>query len=130
MVDSSTNDYDVLEQAMEEAQLRELPLHVVTMLRRISPELARNRDSKEASQVTAGVEESLVDWSRYYPGIEIHMEQTDQFVKYALEHQRSIRLVVVDAEHHDEVTQLIEMTRPRVLHDASFSVFVIRNQHP
>src|ERR1035441_9064226 len=100
-LNSSTVDYDVLQQAMEEAQLRELPLRVV-----------RTTD-RGGMQADSAVDESLVNWARRYPGIDIRVVHTDQLLRYVVAHESSIRSVVLGAEHHKEVAQLVELTRSR-----------------
>jgi nucleotide-binding universal stress UspA family protein len=126
LVDSSTSDYDVLQQAMEEARLRELPLRVVRTNRRSRADNGGDGADAERGQLDAALAESLANWSRYYPGIDTLVVHTEQFLGYVTEHQASIRSVVLGAEHHHEVAQLVELTRARALHDANFSVLVIR----
>jgi nucleotide-binding universal stress UspA family protein len=116
-LNSSTVDYDVLQQAMEEAQLRELPLRVV---RTTHP---------GGVQADSAVDESLVKWTRRYPGIDIRVVHTDRLLRYVVAHETSIRSVVLGAEHHEEVAQLVELTRSRAPLDASPSVLVIRGRH-
>ncbi|MGA9611840.1 MAG: universal stress protein [Mycobacterium sp.] len=116
-LNSSTVDYDVLQQAIGEAQLRELPLRVV---RTTHP---------GGMQADFAVDESLVNWAQRYPGIDIRVVHTDQLLRYVVAHESSIRSVVLGAEHHEEVAQLVELTRSRAPLDASPSVLVIRGQH-
>lgn len=122
LLNSSTSDYDVLQQAMEEAQLRELPLRVVTNWRRT----ASATDDHAGAEDSTTIEDSLVNWTQCYPGLDMRVVHIDQFLRYVMEHQASIRSVVLGAEHHHDVAQLVELTRARALHDANFSVFVIR----
>lgn len=129
LLDSSTSDYDVLQQAVEEARLRGLPLRVVTTHPRGPDDPEGDRTAAEGGQLDAALAESLINWSRYDPGIDTHVMHTEQFLRYVIEHQASIQSVVLGAEHHDEVAQLVELTRSRALHDANFSVFVIRGRH-
>jgi nucleotide-binding universal stress UspA family protein len=129
LVDSSTSDYDVLQQAIEEARLRELALRVVRTSRRSPAETGGDRVAAEVDQLDAALEESLANWTRCYPDLDTTVVHSDQFLRYVTEHQSSIQSVVVGAEHHDEVAQLVELIRSRVLHDANISVFVIRGRH-
>jgi nucleotide-binding universal stress UspA family protein len=126
LLDSSTSDYDVLQQAMEEARLRKLSLRVVRKNRRSPADTGADRAEAEGSQLDAALEESLVNWTRCYPDIDTRVVHTEQFLPYVIEHQASIQSLVLGAEHHREVAQLVELTRSRALHDANFSVFVIR----
>jgi nucleotide-binding universal stress UspA family protein len=128
LLDSSTSDYDVLQQAMEEAQVRKLPLRVVRMNRHTTADTRGDRADADGGQLDAALEEALVNWTRCYPGIDTRVEHTDQFVRYVTENRGSIQSVVLGAEHH-EVAQLVELTRSRALNDANLSVFVIRAQH-
>lgn len=129
LVGSSTSDYDVLQQAMEQAQLRELALRVVRTNRRSTADTRDDRAAAENSQPDAALEESLVNWAHYYPGIDMRIVHTDLFLSYVTAHQASIQSVILGAEHHDEVAQLVELTRSRALHDANFSVLVVRGLH-
>ncbi len=115
LLDSSTTDYDVLQHAMEEARLRELSLHLVTV-----------RDSSEPEDA---LEQRLVNKARSYPGIDMRVVHADEFLRYVAEHQRSIQSLILGAEHHHEVAQLVELTRSRTLGEANFSVLVVRGQH-
>jgi nucleotide-binding universal stress UspA family protein len=126
LLNSSTSDYDVLQQAMEEAQLRELSLRVVRTNWRSTASATDDRAGTEDSKLDAAIEDSLVNWTQCYPGLDMRVVHTDQFLQYVMEHQASIQSVVLGAEHHHDVAQLVELTRARALHDANFSVFVIR----
>jgi hypothetical protein len=53
---------------------------------------------------------------------------TDQLLRYVAAHETSIRSVVLGAEHHEEVAQLVELTRSRAPLDAYPSVLVVRGQ--
>ena len=129
LLDSSTDEYDVLQQAIEETQLRELPLRVVMPHRHSPNDTKGDRGKVEVSQPEAAIEESLVNWTRRYPGIDARIVHADQFLRYVAEHQGSIQSVVLGAAHHHEVAQLVELTRSRALHDANLSVLVVRGQH-
>jgi nucleotide-binding universal stress UspA family protein len=129
LLDSSTDEYDVLQQAIEETQLRELPLRVVMPYRHSPNDTKGSRGKVEGSRPDAAIEESLVNWTRCYPGIDARIVHADQFLRYVAEHQGSIQSVVLGAAHHHEVAQLVELTRSRALHDANLSVLVIRGQH-
>ncbi len=128
-LNSSTVDYDVLQQSMEEAQLRELPLRVVRTTHPDATDLGHRRAGDEHLQADSGVDEALVNWARRYPGIDIRVVHTDQLLRYVVAHESSIRSVVLGAEHHKEVAQLVELTRSRAPLDASPSVLVIRGEH-
>lgn len=128
LLNSSTADYDVLQQAMEEAQLRELPLRVVRTSHPNATDLRGSHADAGGVQTDSAFDESLVNWARRYPGIDMRVVHTDQFLRYVAEHEASIRSVVLGAEHHDEVTQLVELTRSRAPLDASPSVLVVRGQ--
>lgn len=129
LLDSSSSDYDVLEQAMEEARLRELALRVVTTNRRSPAGIGADRVEADSGLLEATLKRSLDNWSRSNPAIDTHVVHADQFVGYVTKHQASIQTVVLGAEHYDEVAQLVELTRSKTLHDANLSVFVIRGQH-
>lgn len=115
LLDSSTTDYDVLQHAMEEARLRELSLRVVTV--------------PGSSEQGVAPEEQIVNWAGSYPGIDTRVVHADEFLRYVAEHQRSIQSLILGAEHHHEVAQLVELTRSRTLGEANFSVLVVRGQH-
>lgn len=128
LLGSSTSDYQVLEQAMEEARLRDLPLRAVTTNRHSAADRGDRNQAAEGDVLDASLKECLDNWARCYPAVETCVVHTDQFVAYVTEHQASIRSVVLGAQHHHEVAQLVELTRSRALHDANLSVLVIRGQ--
>ena len=128
-LNSSTADDDVLQQSMEEAQLRELPLRVVRTSHPNATDLRGSQADAGDVQTDAAVDESLVNWARRYPGIDMRVVHTDQLLRYVAAHETSIRSVVLGAEHHEEVAQLVELTRSRAPLDANPSVLVVRGQH-
>lgn len=128
-LNSSTADDDVLQQSMEEAQLRELPLRVVRTSHPNATDLRGSQADAGDVQTDAAVDESLVNWARHYPGIDMRVVHTDQLLRYVVAHETSIRSVVLGAEHHEEVAQLVELTRSRAPLDANPSVLVVRGQH-
>ncbi|WP_375481418.1 universal stress protein [uncultured Mycobacterium sp.] len=126
LLDSSTSDYEVLQHAMEEARLRALPLLAVTTNGRSAANIGRDQKDVEGDRLDTSLKECLGNWAVGYPGIEARVVHTDQLVAYVTEHQASIRLVVLGAEHHHEIAQLVELTRSGPLHDANLSVLVVR----
>ena len=112
LLDPSTLEYDVLQQAMEEAELRGLPLHIVM-----------------TTPATAAVDALLISWTQRYPGLDIRPVHTDQLLSYVAEHETSIRSVVLGATHDREVSKLVELIRSRAAAHTDFSVIVVRDQH-
>jgi nucleotide-binding universal stress UspA family protein len=112
LLEPSTIDYDVLQQAMEEAQLRGIPLHAVM-----------------TTPSTAAVDELLISWTQKYPGIDLHLVHTDQLLRYVAEHERSIRSVVLSASHDLDVSKLVELIRSRAAAYTDLSVIAVRGQH-
>lgn len=112
LLEPSAIDYDALQLAMEEAELRRLPLHAVM-----------------TTPATAAADELLISWSQKYPHIDLHLEHTDELLRYVAEHKMSIRAVVLGASHHSEVPKLVELIRSRAAAYTDFSVIVVRGQH-
>ncbi len=112
LVEPSTIDYDALQLAMEEAELRGLPLHAVM-----------------TTPATAAVDELLISWTQKYPHIDLHLEHTDHLLRYVAEHEMSIKSIILGAGHDSEVSKLIELTRSRAAAYTDFSVIVVRGKH-
>ncbi|WP_163748135.1 universal stress protein [Mycobacterium noviomagense] len=129
LLHNSTDEYEVLQQAMEEALLRELGLRVVMTDRDSSTDMRFNPTSIQSRCALAVLDEHLVNWTRRYPGIDTCFVHTERSVHYVEQHEGSIESVVLGAENRDEVAQLVELTRSKTLHDANFSVLVVRGQH-
>jgi nucleotide-binding universal stress UspA family protein len=114
LLETAAIDYDVLQQAMEEAQLRGIPLHAVM-----------------TTPATTAVDELLISWTQRYPGLDLRIEHehTDQLLRYVAEHETSIRSVVLCASHDREVSKLVELIRSRAAAYTDFSVIAVRGQH-
>ncbi len=112
LLEPSTIDYDVLQLAMEEAELRALPLYILM-----------------TTPATAAVDELLISWTQSYPHIDLHLEHTDQLLRYVAEREMSVKSVVLSACHDSEVSQLVEFIRSRAAAYSDFSVIVVRSQH-
>ena len=105
-------DYDLLQLAMEESELRGLPLHILT-----------------ATPSTAAVDELLASWTQTYSHIDLHLEHADQLLRYVSEHETSVRSVVLGAGHDSEISTLVNLLRSRTAAYPDFSVIVFRGQH-
>lgn len=117
LVHSSSDEYDVLQQAMEEAYSRKIPLRVVL------------EQPCRADGSAAAIEERLINWSSCYPGMDARVVHAKHLTQYVAEHRNLILSVVVGGQYHGEITELVELTRSRPLHDASFAVYVVRPKH-
>lgn len=129
LLDGSTSDYDVLQQAIEEARLRKLALGVVTINRHSLSETGCDGVNTDSFELDAALAESLAAWTQSNPSIDTRILHANEFLTYVTEHQASIQSVVLGAEHHQEVAQLVELTRSRALHEANLSVLIIRGRH-
>ncbi|MDT5207422.1 MAG: hypothetical protein QOD34_4058 [Mycobacterium sp.] len=112
LLEPSAIDYDVLQLAMAEAELRGLPLHILM-----------------TTPATAAVDELLIGWTHSYPHIALHLERTDHLVRYVAENQMLVESVVLGADRESEVSKLVEFIRSRAAAYADFSVIVVRSQH-
>lgn len=112
LLEPATIDYDVLQLAMEEAELRRLPLYAVM-----------------TTPATAAVDELLISWTARYPHMDLHVEHTDQLLTFVTEHEMTIRSVVLGAKHDREIAELVELVRSRAAFYTDFSVIVVRDRH-
>ena len=112
LLEPNTVDYDVVQLAMEEADLRGLSLRAVM-----------------TAPATATVDELLISWTQRYPAIDLHLEHTDQLLSFVIEHETSIRSVVLGAPHDQEVSTLVELIRSRAASYNDLSVIAVRGQH-
>jgi len=79
VLEPSNIDYDVLQRAMEESELRGLALHIVM-----------------TAPSTGAVDELLISWTQTYPHIDLHVEHAD-LLRYLSEHGMSVKSVVLGA---------------------------------
>jgi nucleotide-binding universal stress UspA family protein len=128
LLGSSTDEYDVLQETMEEAQRRRLSLRAVRPDRRRPTDLDDSRPDVAGNLVDAEIEERLVDWTGRYPGIDAQLVRAKQLLSYVAEHRESIHTVVVGGEHRDEIARLVELIRSKSLHDTNFGLLVVRCQ--
>ncbi|WP_292988449.1 universal stress protein [Mycobacterium sp.] len=112
VLDPSSIDYDVLQLAMEEAELRRLALYVLM-----------------TTAATAAADELLISWSQCYPHIDLHVQHAEQLPQYVEEHERSVKSVVLGAGQHSDVMRLVELIKSRAAVYNDFSVIVVRSEH-
>jgi nucleotide-binding universal stress UspA family protein len=105
-------DYDVLQLAMEESELRGLSLHIVM-----------------STPATAAVDELLISWTQRYPHIDLHLEHADQLLSYVTDRETSVKSVVLGAGHDSEISTLVGFLRSKTAAYADFSVIAVRGQH-
>lgn len=129
LLHASSDEYDVLQQAMEEAYLRKIPLHAIMQHRSGSADVKEGAVEAAATHPDTAIEERLVNWACCYPGIDTQIVHAGQLNEYVAEHQRSIRSVVLGGEHRCEIGQLVELTRSAALRDTNFVVYVVRVRH-
>ncbi len=112
LLEPSSIDYDVLQLAMEEAELRGLPLDILM-----------------TTPATAVVDELLISWMQCHPHLDVQLEHTDQLLRYVAEREMSVKSVVLGACHDSEVLKLVEFIRSKAAGYSDFSVIVVRGQH-
>jgi nucleotide-binding universal stress UspA family protein len=111
-LDLANVNYDALQTAMEQAELQGFSLDVVT-----------------TTAAGPAAEELLIRWSQRSPDIGVRIVESDDLLRYVAEQHGSVRSVVLGAEHHREVTHLIELTRARPAYYGNPAVLVVRSRH-
>jgi nucleotide-binding universal stress UspA family protein len=112
LLDPSNIDYDTLQLAVEEARLHTFSLHVVL-----------------SGPITTMLDQLIVKWAQRHPQVDVRVVQSVDFLGYVVEQHELVRLVVLGAEHHFEVAQLIELTRSRTAFYEDPAVLVVNSQH-
>jgi len=111
-LDLAAINYDALQLAMEQADLHGFSLDVVT-----------------TTPAGPAAEKVLCRWSQRFPNIGMRVTKTDDLLRYVAEQHGSVRSVVLGAEYHREIVQLIELTRARPAFYDNPTVVVVRSRH-
>jgi nucleotide-binding universal stress UspA family protein len=108
---ASADSDAVMQTAMEEARLRDLPLRVINHGQRVGCDYPDRR---------------LERWRRHYPGVDVQPSVSrGSLLEYLAGHGRKVRMVVVGHRNHDAVRQLLGPAGNAVLHNADCSVLIV-----
>jgi len=120
----------VLQAALEEAQLRGLPLQAVTAWQSRFTDVHDLRAVAEGNRgALAHLDRLIAPWARRYPDVDIssvavHGSLLDHLAKNVT----SVRLVVMGT-HDCAATQIVEPAANALLHDADCSVLIVGSGH-
>jgi nucleotide-binding universal stress UspA family protein len=126
-VHGSADSGVVLEAALQEARLRNLPLRAIT--RR---QIAGDDDAAAQSdrRIRANLDRRLAHWTKRYP--DVHVESAavhGSLLDYLAANSESVRLAVVGARDHERLAKLLGPSGNAVLHKTSCSVLIVDHQH-
>jgi nucleotide-binding universal stress UspA family protein len=121
----------VLRRGLEEAQLRDAPLRVVTTWR------SRYTDIHDNDAVTAGnrcakaaLERRLAQWRRRYPNLDVTAVAVHgNPLTYLIKHGDSIQLLVVAHDRGEGIRELLGAPGNAALHHANCSVLICEPQN-
>jgi nucleotide-binding universal stress UspA family protein len=130
-VDESAASDGVLRRAIEEAQLRNAPLRVLTTWQ------SRFTDIHDANAVADGnrlaraqLDRRLAQWKKRYPGLDVRAAAVDRStLSYLAKNASSIQLLVVGHERPQGVAALLGPPGYAALHNAECSVLICEPQN-
>jgi nucleotide-binding universal stress UspA family protein len=130
-VDESAASDGVLRRAIEEAQLRNAPLRVLTIWQ------SRVTDIHDANAVADGnrlaraqLDRRLAQWKKRYPGLDVRAAAVNgSTLSYLAKNASSIQLLVVGHERPHGVAALLGPPGYAALHNAECSVLICEPQN-
>jgi nucleotide-binding universal stress UspA family protein len=130
-VDESAASDGVLRRAIEEAQLRNAPLRVLTIWQ------SRVTDIHDANAVADGnrlaraqLDRRLAQWKKRYPGLDVRAAAVNgSTLSYLAKNASSIQLLVVGHERPQGVAALLGPPGYAALHNAECSVLICEPQN-
>jgi nucleotide-binding universal stress UspA family protein len=124
-VDESV-DSIVLQLGVEEAQLRGVPVRVITAWRSRFTDIHDDRAASEGNRlVRARLDRSLACWRRRYPDLDLRSVAVNgSAVNYLAKHAADIQLVVVGCGDRSDVGDLLGPTGSAALHDTDCSLLI------
>jgi nucleotide-binding universal stress UspA family protein len=127
-LDDSPASVGVLRRAFEEAQLRGVPLRVLTVSR------SRFTDSGAVAGgnrlAEAQLNRRLAEWKKRYADVDMRAVAVHgSTLNFLTENARSIQLLVVGRERAHGITELVGPPRHAALHNAPCSVLICETQN-
>lgn len=129
-IGTAQDDGGVLQAALEEAQLRGLPLQAVTAWQSRFTDIHDHRAVSEGSRrAHAHLDRLLAPWARRYPDVDISSVAVHgSLLDHLATNVTSVRLVVVGT-HDCAAAQVLEPAANALLHNADCSVLIVGNAH-
>jgi nucleotide-binding universal stress UspA family protein len=129
--DNASDNGVVLENAMEEARLRNAPLRVITCWESRAGSIHEAGAVAESNRrVNAHLDRRLARWTRRYPDLQVDsIAVHGNLVEYLAKEAGSVQLVVVGGRDPYHVHQLLGPAGNSALHHADCSVLVLDRQH-
>jgi nucleotide-binding universal stress UspA family protein len=116
-VDDSPDSDGVVEQAIEEAKLRDAPVLALGVLRKDSGDMPCDELNRRVQ-----------GWSQRHPGVKIYAGNTrSDIAEFLAVMDRTIQLAVIGSTHADQVVHLLGPHRHPILGHADCSVLIVRS---
>jgi nucleotide-binding universal stress UspA family protein len=116
-VDDSPDSDDVVEQAIEEARLRDAPVLALGVLRKDSGDMPCDELNRRVQ-----------GWSQRHPGVKIYAGNTrTDIADFVAIMDRTVQLAVIGSAYADQVARLLGPHRHPILGHAECSILVVRS---
>jgi nucleotide-binding universal stress UspA family protein len=127
VTDTSPDNDVLLEQAMNEARLRQAPLRALTCWQsRYTDSHDRRAVADGNREVRTALDRRMARWTRRYPGVDVESVPVHgSIVDYLAKNADTAQLVVVGAGDGNDVGQLVGPTGNAALHHTDCSVLVV-----
>jgi nucleotide-binding universal stress UspA family protein len=121
----------LLEAAMDEARLRNAPLRIITCWQSDNADVDDADDVAAANRrVLARLDRRLARWTRRYPELDVQaIAVHGSIIEYLTKHAATVQLVVVGAQDHRDVSQLIGPGGNAALRHADCSLLIVDRQN-
>jgi nucleotide-binding universal stress UspA family protein len=129
--DGSADNGVVLETAIEEARVRNLPLRAITCRQSGFSDHGDEGVAGDCDRrIRADLDRQLARCTRRYPELRVESVAVHRsLVDYLAENGRSAQLLVVGARDDEYVEQLVGPMGNAVLHNADCSILIVDHQH-
>jgi nucleotide-binding universal stress UspA family protein len=128
-VDGSPDNGVLLGAAIEEARLCNAALHAI-ICRRTEPGENGAADTEDNRRALADLDRRLARWKRRHPDLRVEsMAVHGSLMEYLAHNHRSVRLVIVGANNHKHLSELVGPAGSAVLQDADCSLLIVNQHH-
>jgi nucleotide-binding universal stress UspA family protein len=118
----------VLDTAVEEARLRNLPLRVISCRQTGFSDESLVEDCDR--RLRANLDRQLDRWTRRYPELQVESVAVHGgLLAYLAENGKSVQLLVVGARAHEDLKQLVGPAGNAVLHNADCPMLIVDHRH-
>lgn len=127
-VDNSPDAVKLLRIAMEEARMRNAPVHAIVCRRCGSCDMAI--EGRQDLRLKADLDRRLAGWRRRYPDVQVESAAVhNTLLEYLACNCESVQLAIVGSDNCEHVRELIGPDGSAVLQDAGCSLLVVNGRY-